>query len=520
MKERVFPPRLFFHVDFCIILVDGQIQFSLGCGKPRVLSRAPLHGRAGAGSVIAAVFGQIRVIRHADFIAVIDERNTREREEESKDHLHVLFVPPEGNARKIVIPGRNAHISFISRRRYVFGKIREKFGRVSPAVAAEIAVAVREIDVRSRFFAEQFVITVRKFVCEKVHVESPVPDRLKGLTPFGDENSIRIFLSDCAEQLFPDFRAVIVGRIVLDDGGRQIHAETGDAHAQVKAHDVEHFLVKRLQPLVVPLHLPGIFFSGKAEVERGLRVKKVGHVAPVALAVSAYQRIGRDGKDVVRPNIIVAVSVLLLLLAFLKPFVLARRVPCHEIQEDLHAERFCARKKAPEIVHRAEPFVDGVIVGYVVSAVPEGRTIDGIDPHEICKLPDVFQLFRDAVQVADPVSVGIVEGGGINGVDDRTFNGWIFHRPVLLAVAHQPDVRTVGLRHVHASELHDDFLFAPHAQRILAEPSQLHAADLLLFIHAETLDALCRDHGLHVFYGSSVLEVKIKPAPDFRVVAV
>ena len=188
--------------------------------------------------------------------------------------------------------------------------------------------------------------------------------------------------------------------------------------------------MKRLQPLVVPLHLPGIFFSGKAEVERGLRVKKVGHVAPVALAVSAYQRIGRDGKDVVRPDIIVAVSVLLLLLAFLKPFVLARRVPCHEIQEDLHAERFCARKKAPEIVHRAEPFVDGVIVGYVVPAVPEGRTIDGIDPHEICKLPDVFQLFRDAVQVADPVSVGIVEGGGINGVDDRTFNGWIFHRPV------------------------------------------------------------------------------------------
>ena len=104
-------------------------------------------------------------------------------------------------------------------------------------------------------------------------------------------------------------------------------------------------------------------------------------------------------------------------------------MPRDEIQENLNAEAIRLRKQRFQILHAAEPAVDRVIVGDIVSAVVKGRHEDRVNPHDIRKLREIGQFFRDPLQVADPVSVAVVKRGGIDVVDHRFIQIFLHSEP-------------------------------------------------------------------------------------------
>ena len=92
--------------------------------------------------------------------------------------------------------------------------------------------------------------------------------------------------------------------VVLDEGGRHIHAESVATHVHPEAHDVLHRLERRPGCGMFGRELPGLRPLLEAVVERGLRAEEVDHVIAVAVAHAAHPAVmlGID-KDVGRPDI-------------------------------------------------------------------------------------------------------------------------------------------------------------------------------------------------------------------------
>ena len=67
----------------------------------------------------------------------------------------------------------------------------------------------------------------------------------------------------------------------------------------------------------------------------------------------------------------------------------------------------------------AEERVHVAVVGHVVPEVGLGRRVERADPHGVDAEPDeVVEAGRDPVEVAHAVAVGVLEGTGVDVVDD------------------------------------------------------------------------------------------------------
>ena len=89
----------------------------------------------------------------------------------------------------------------------------------------------------------------------------------------------------------------------------------------------------------------------------------------------------------------------------------------HQVQQHMHSPLVCFGKQALQILVRAVPGRDAVIIRHIIPRVAEGRQEAGVDPQRVAaQPPDIVQLVDDPLKIADTVGIGIKERLGVNFV--------------------------------------------------------------------------------------------------------
>src|SRR6478735_9254916 len=102
-----------------------------------------------------------------------------------------------------------------------------------------------------------------------------------------------------------------------------------------------------------------------------------------------------------------------------EPGVLDRGVAGDQVEQDAKAAFVRRGDELVEVVERTELGVDSCVVRNVVAEVREGGGVDRRQPEGVDSEPDeVVEALRDSAQVADPVSVGVLERTRVDLVDD------------------------------------------------------------------------------------------------------
>ena len=103
----------------------------------------------------------------------------------------------------------------------------------------------------------------------------------------------------------------------------------------------------------------------------------------------------------------------------LEPRVLAAGVVRDDVHEDPDAAVMGLRDQFVDVGQRAEPRVDGAVVGDVVAAVVERRGVEGRDPDRVdAQVGQVVQARDQPGDVAHPVAIAVGEGAWVDLVDD------------------------------------------------------------------------------------------------------
>ena len=82
-----------------------------------------------------------------------------------------------------------------------------------------------------------------------------------------------------------------------------------------------------------------------------------------------------------------------------------------------------------KIFHGPKIFHDVAVITHVVAIVVIGRAVDGIEPYSSdTQTLDVVQVFNNALEVANAITVGVFKTSGINLVD------YFFFPPFILGI--------------------------------------------------------------------------------------
>ncbi len=187
---------------------------------------------------------------------------------------------------------------------------------------------------------------------------------------------------------------------VLAERVDRVHAEPVHAPAEPGADDVLH---RRDHLRVAP-------------VEVGLlRIERVQVPAAAAL-VPRPRRPAERRPPVVRRRVGPDVPVGVLA----EPGVLDRGVVGDEVEQEPQPPAVRLGDQLGDIVQAPEAGVDAGEVGDVVAAVGQRRGIHGREPERVdAECGEIVQPAHDPADVADPVAVGVLEGAGVDLVDDR-----------------------------------------------------------------------------------------------------
>ena len=120
----------------------------------------------------------------------------------------------------------------------------------------------------------------------------------------------------------------------------------------------------------------------------------------------------------VLPDVVVHVVGIACKRAF-EPLVFGRCMVEYHIKHKTNAACLCRADERIHILHRAEARIDGAVVGDVIAAVVLRRGEKRREPEEVdAQLLQVAELCGDALQVAEPIPVRVVEGFRIDLIDD------------------------------------------------------------------------------------------------------
>ena len=388
----------------------GRVRF----GEAEVFAGIPLHGRAGAGAGVSAFLGgHARLVAHADLVAVIEEGDAREREQESVGQFGLLRGQVRTDARRVVIAGDQGYIAFAEAGLVPGREIGQEAADVTLSVTAEEALFT---------IANERVIAVVPVVEVEIHMEPAVGDGCLRVRPFGNEGCFRILAVEHRADVAPDSAgAAALVVVALDEGTGHVHAEAVRAVAEPEAHDVLHRLAGGEGIGTVHGGLPGLRRVQPAVVQGGLALEKVEHVGAVARAFAADVRSARRALEpVVRPDVAAGILVRLLFAASAEPDVLFGGMAGHEVQEYPDALAVGLLKQVIQILVGAVARRDELVIAHVVARVLEWGIEAGIDPQRVAAQElDIGQLGGDTGEIADAIGVGIKEGLGIDFIEDR-----------------------------------------------------------------------------------------------------
>ena len=232
----------------------------------------------------------------------------------------------------------------------------------------------------------------------------------------GEEHGIPAEPDEALAQLGEE--AVVAGQVttarlgLLDEERRAVDAETADAQPFPEGDDLLH-LRAHLRVLAVEVGLERV----EAVVVPRLRHLVVGPRR--LLHPREHHALVPVGGLLVGPHVPVAVPGCRVGAGRLEPRVLVTRVVEDEVEHDPDAALVALGHELGEVAERPQRLADPVVVGDVVAAVAVRRRVDGVEPeHGDAEPAEVVQPAGQAAEVADAVTVGVLEQPDVEAVDD------------------------------------------------------------------------------------------------------
>ncbi len=426
-------PLLDLHVDVLVVVgrVDHRRQVQalwVRVGEAGVAVGRPLHRRPHAVPV-----AQVDVVAHADLVAVVDDRRPRQGEDDRVEQLDGAAVVVEqwrqATADADVQPHLGvAGVGAVHRVALLVGDHLERQLVVVPqehrplAALRRLGGLLHDVDDRGPLLGLQRHVEARHHREVEVHVALVAVAEVGGsvlgpLVRLGEEHPVLVPLVDVAAQrlqVLVGLREVLAVRaLTLVEVGHRVEPHPVDAHVEPELGDLLDLPSDRLV-VVVQVGLVG---------EEAVPVVLAGHRIPRPVRRLRVREddprlgvlVGVVGPDVVVAPLAAPGSVA----CPLEPRVLVGRVVDDQLGDHPQPPVVGVTEEPAE---RTEVAVRGVhrpVVGDVVAVVAARRWIERQQPHGgDPEVHEVVELRAEAVEVADPVAVAVLEGSDVHLVDD------------------------------------------------------------------------------------------------------
>ena len=366
----------------------------VGTGKPAIAVDGPLHGRAHAVTV-----AQIDVVAHADFIAVVQGRRARHRQQQAVEQFHpptiplhqrrqaspntqvdtgaavcgvvvpqvvALFVGDHFQGQLIMVAQENCPLA-------VGGNLRGLAQNVRDGEA--IFLGQRHVHARHQWKVERHVAFIAVITLSVAKVQLRVFGPLVG---FGQQHAVGVMGVDLGADLLEDvvgFRQVfVVGAVPFDQVGNGVQAQAVDAQVEPIAHHRQH----RFHDLrVIKVEVGLVRVKAVPEVLAGHRVP-----GPVGLfGVEENNACAVVFLVIIRPHVEVPCGRAWLGLArALEPGVLVGGVVDHQFSDHAQPALVGLGNKALGVGHRPVVAVHAAVFGNVVAVITPGRRVERQQP--------------------------------------------------------------------------------------------------------------------------------------------
>src|SRR5262249_41576868 len=120
--------------------------------------------------------------------------------------------------------------------------------------------------------------------------------------------------------------------------------------------------------------------------------------------------------------------------------MLVRGMVRHEIEDDANTALVKRARQSVEIAKRPEERIDIDIVGDVIAEVSHRRRVDRRQPDRVDPEPaQIIDALEDPTEVADTIAVAVLEGAGIDLIDDGRLPPGLIAHPRPLSEIHRPE---------------------------------------------------------------------------------
>ncbi len=434
MQQRTVVAQLRLDVDRLVAVhrVDDRLQVKplrIRAREAGVAIGRPLH--RGAHAVAIA---DEHVVAHTDFVAVINDRRPRHRQQHAVHELDAVLVvvhqrreaAPDAqvDARALVGRVRGVHVVallaghhlerelvMVAQKDRPLAAIRN-VGRLLQDFDDRIAVFLRDRHVHARHQREVIRHVALVAIPEILaHVFRPH-------VGLGQQKAVLVFGVDHRADLLDDRvrlgQVLVAGAVALHQIGNGIEPETVDAEVEPETHRLEdgfeHRRVVEIQVgLVAEEAVPEELLGHR--VPRPVGLLGVGEDDPRALvdlvgvAPHVEVPLGRTRRRVARR---------------LEPRVFVRRVVDDQLGDHAQAALVRLFEHLLEVGERAVLRVHVFVARDVVAVVTQRRRIERHQPDRVdSEVLHVVELGGHALEVAHPVFVGVEEGLDVELVDHR-----------------------------------------------------------------------------------------------------
>ena len=334
----------------------------------------------------------------------------------------------------VVIAQRQTDISLAHRLLILVHVALQESGDVAFSLCIEVAVSLAHaVEDAPTLLLEQVVVAVEPM--EEVHVEAVV-ECIGRIRPLRHHEAFGILLLQQLANLAPEeLRLVLVGveELLVAPHTSRLHQRTGHVgtesvgtHVHPEAQHVLQVFAHRQHIGMIGRQLPrlvGVRIR-ETKVQRRLTPVEVAHELSVASAVTFDELSSKLAWWIhpvgLRPDVVVRILILLLLLRLHEPWVVDGRIADDVVENDMHATLVHFLKQPPRIVVGAIAGGNLVVVANVVARIHEGRVEEWIEPNGIdAEALHIVEFADDALQVADAVAVRITERLRINLIEHR-----------------------------------------------------------------------------------------------------
>ncbi len=440
-QQALHPPQqrmrivlLRLHVDGFVVILgiddDRQVEpLRIGAGKAGVAVAAPLHGRAHAVAV-----AQVEVVAHADFVAVVNHRRSRQRKQQGVHQLDAAAVVFEQRGQAPANAQVDAHVPVlrVDAVHVIALFVGHHFERQLVVVAQEqrpLAVVrdrrrqIQDVGHRVAVFHADGHEQARHEREVEGHVafvaRAEIGDGvLRPLVGLRQQHLVLVAAVDVGAQLAQERvglgQVLAVGALALIQVGHGVQAQAVHSHVEPEIHRLQHGRA----------HVRAVEIEVRLVRVEAVPIIRFGHRVPGP--VGGFEILEDDARFVVAlrgfaPHVEIAPSrVRRRAPRALKPGVLVGGVVQHQLGDDAQAAAVRLMQESFEIAEAAVGGMDVTVIGDVVAVVAPRRGAEREQPDGgDAQVFQVSELLGQAGEIAHAVARMVVEGTYVGLVNDR-----------------------------------------------------------------------------------------------------